>query len=44
MVATFLALLELVKRQFLVARQEEDGAEILLFPREGRPLALDDLP
>jgi segregation and condensation protein A len=44
MVATFLALLELVKRQFVVARQEEDGAEILLFPRGGTPLALDDLP
>ena len=44
MVATFLALLELVKRQFLVARQEEENAEILLFPRGGAPLQLDDLP
>lgn len=33
LVATFLALLELVKRQAVRARQEEDGAEILLFPR-----------
>lgn len=33
LVATFLALLELVKRQAVRARQEEDGSEILLFPR-----------
>lgn len=33
LVATFLALLELVKRQAVRARQEEDGAEIVLFPR-----------
>ncbi len=44
LVATFLALLELVKRQFIVARQEEEHAEILLFPRGGPPLQLDDLP
>jgi segregation and condensation protein A len=35
LVATFLALLELVKRQAVHARQEEDGGEILLFPRTG---------
>ena len=44
MVATFLALLELIKRQFLVARQEEDNSEILLFPRGERPSQLDDVP
>ena len=44
MVATFLALLELVKRQAIQARQEEDGAEILLFPRAGRMSHLDDVP
>jgi len=44
MVATFLALLELVKRQAIQARQEEDGAEILLFPRAGRVSHLDDVP
>ena len=44
MVATFLALLELVKRQFIVARQEEEHADILLFPRGGRPSHLDDVP
>jgi len=44
MVATFLALLELVKRQFLQARQEEDGAEILLFPKSGGASHLDDVP
>jgi segregation and condensation protein A len=44
MVATFLALLELVKRQAIQARQEEDGAEILLFPRAGRMSHIDDVP
>jgi segregation and condensation protein A len=44
MVATFLALLELVKRQLIQARQEEDGAEILLFPKAGRMSHLDDVP
>ena len=44
MVATFLALLELVKRQAIQARQEEDGAEILLFPRADRMSHLDDVP
>ena len=44
MVATFLALLELVKRQAIQARQEEDGAEILLFPRADRISHLDDVP
>jgi segregation and condensation protein A len=41
MVATFLALLELVKRQFIHARQEEDGSEILLFPKAGGASHLD---
>lgn len=44
LVATFLALLELVKRQFIHARQEEDGAEILLFPKGGGTTHLDDAP
>lgn len=44
MVATFLALLELVKRQAIHARQEEDGAEILLFPRAGGTSHLDEAP
>jgi segregation and condensation protein A len=44
LVATFLALLELVKRQFIHARQEEDGAEILLFPKGGGTAHLDDAP
>ncbi len=44
MVATFLALLELIKRQFIHARQEEDGAEILLFPKAGRASHFDDVP
>jgi segregation and condensation protein A len=44
MVATFLALLELVKRQAIHARQEEDGAEILLFPRAGGTSRLDEAP
>jgi segregation and condensation protein A len=44
MVATFLALLELIKRQAVHARQEEDGAEILLFPKAGRMSQLDDVP
>lgn len=44
LVATFLALLELVKRQAIQARQEEDGGEILLFPKPGRSSHLDDAP
>lgn len=44
LVATFLALLELVKRQFIHARQEEDGSEILLFPKSGGSSHLDDAP
>lgn len=44
LVATFLALLELVKRQFIHARQEEDGAEILLFPKSTGTAHLDDAP
>ncbi len=44
LVATFLALLELVKRQAIHARQEEDGAEILLFPRADSTSQLDDVP
>ncbi|MCC6763584.1 MAG: segregation/condensation protein A [Deltaproteobacteria bacterium] len=44
LVATFLALLELVKRQAIHARQEEDGAEILLFPKAGDVPHLDDVP
>ncbi len=44
LVATFLALLELVKRQMIQARQEEDGAEILLFPKAGRMAHVDDVP
>ncbi len=44
LVATFLALLELVKRQAIRARQEEDGAEILLFPRLSGAAQIGDLP
>ena len=44
LVATFLALLELVKRQAIRARQEEDGAEILLFPRISGAAQIGDLP
>lgn len=44
LVATFLALLELVKRQAVHARQEEDGAEILLFPKAGPTSHIDDVP
>ncbi|MCC6848958.1 MAG: segregation/condensation protein A [Deltaproteobacteria bacterium] len=44
LVATFLALLELVKRQEIHARQEEDGAEILLFPRAADAPHLDGAP
>ena len=44
LVATFLALLELVKQQAIHARQEEDGAEILLFPKAGKTSHLDDVP
>jgi len=44
LVATFLALLELVKRQAIRARQEEDGAEILLFPRISGAAEIGDLP
>jgi segregation and condensation protein A len=44
LVATFLALLELVKRQAIRARQEEEGAEILLFPRAGLTTDLGDVP
>ncbi len=44
LVATFLALLELVKRQFIHARQDEDGADILLFPKGGGTAHLDDAP
>lgn len=44
LVATFLALLELVKRQAIHARQEEDGGEILLFPKSGGTSHLDDAP
>ena len=44
LVATFLALLELVKRQAIRARQEEDGSEILLFPRISGAAQIGDLP
>jgi segregation and condensation protein A len=44
LVATFLALLELVKRQAVRARQEEDGAEILLFPRISGAAQVGELP
>lgn len=44
LVATFLALLELVKRQAIQARQEEEGGEILLFPKAGGMSHLDDAP
>jgi segregation and condensation protein A len=44
MIATFLALLELIKRRAIHARQEEECAEILLFPRAGRTSHLDDAP
>lgn len=44
LVATFLALLELVKRQMIHARQEEDGADILLFPKDGGSAQFDDVP
>ena len=44
MVATFLALLELIKRQAIQARQEEECAEILLFPRAGGLVHLDEAP
>jgi segregation and condensation protein A len=44
LVATFLALLELVKRQAIRARQDEDGSEIVLFPRTGTSAQLDELP
>jgi segregation and condensation protein A len=44
LVATFLALLELVKQQAIHARQEEEGAEILLFPKAGKTSHLDDVP
>lgn len=43
-VATFLALLELVKRQAVRARQEEDGTEILLFPRISGAAQVGELP
>jgi segregation and condensation protein A len=42
LVATFLALLELVKRQAIQARQDEDGGEILLFPRAGQGSQVDE--
>jgi len=44
LVATFLALLELVKRQRIQARQDEECAEILLFPRRGPLAELDEAP
>jgi segregation and condensation protein A len=44
MIATFLALLELIKRWTIYARQEEECAEILLFPRAGRTSHPDDAP
>jgi segregation and condensation protein A len=44
LVATFLALLELVKRQMIRARQDEEVGEILLFPRTGTAAYADDLP
>jgi segregation and condensation protein A len=44
LVATFLALLELVKRQRIEARQDEECAEILLFPRRGPLAELDEAP
>ncbi len=44
LVATFLALLELVKRQKIHARQDEDGAEILLFSKADGLSHLDDTP
>jgi len=43
LVATFLALLELVKRQAVVARQEDGGGEIMLFPKGGRLSEFDDV-
>lgn len=44
LVATFLALLELVKRQAVRARQDDEAGEILLFPRSGSSAYVDDLP
>ena len=44
LVATFLALLELIKRQAIQARQDEECSEILLFPRGGAAAQLDELP
>jgi chromatin segregation and condensation protein Rec8/ScpA/Scc1 (kleisin family) len=37
-------LLELVKRQRIQARQDEECAEILLFPRRGPATELDEAP
>jgi chromatin segregation and condensation protein Rec8/ScpA/Scc1 (kleisin family) len=44
LVATFLALLELIKRQAIHARQDEECSEILLFPRAGAAARADELP
>jgi segregation and condensation protein A len=44
LVATFLALLELVKRQAIRARQDDEAGEILLFPRTGASTHVDELP
>lgn len=44
LVATFLALLELVKRQMIRARQDDEHGEIVLFPRGATASQLDELP